>query len=48
MNSIYRRFDLITADKEQEKAFQTLVEKKGLTREGLILILKAIKIKERS
>jgi len=44
MDAIYRRFELITADKKQEEAFRTLVEQKNLTREDLMLILKTVKI----
>lgn len=42
---IWRRFELL-ADGEQKKAFLTLLNKKGLTREDLMLILKSIKIKK--
>lgn len=45
MDAIYRRFELITADKKQEEAFQTLVKQKNLTREDITLILKTVKLK---
>lgn len=46
MNPIYRRFELITTDKEQEKAFHALLKQKGLTREDLMLILESVKLRE--
>lgn len=40
---LWRRFILI-GDKKQEKALLALMNRKGLTREDLILILKSVKI----
>lgn len=40
---LWRRFILI-GDKKQEKALLALMNRKGLTREDLVLILKSVKI----
>lgn len=40
--TIYRRFELI--NKENEKKLNQLINKKGLTRDDLTLILKTIKL----
>lgn len=41
---LWRRFILI-GDKKQEKALLALMNRKGLTREDLMLILKSVKIR---
>lgn len=40
---ILRRLQLQTADEEQVEAFRSLVKRKGLTRDDLMLILQSIR-----
>ena len=41
----WRRFEIICGE-EQKKTFLALLNKKGLTREDLLLILKSVKIRQ--